>query len=115
MYGVALLGDLLRRDKEVGGGVLSEELSSPLQVLPTGEEAALTLWSHRPLGCAPPPSDCEGGLEGMHGHELCLQPPSEVGKEGVSTRHMNVLCGRAGQGERERGWNIGDGEEKRGS
>ena len=47
-------------------------------------------------------SDCEGGLIGAHGHELCLQPPSEVGKEGVSARHMNVLCRRAGQGERER-------------
>ena len=46
--------------------------------------------------------DCEGGLVGVHGHELCLQPPSEVGKEGVSARHMDVLCGRAGQGERER-------------
>ena len=43
MYCVTLLGDLLRRDKEVGGGVLSEELSAPLQVLPAGEEAAQTL------------------------------------------------------------------------
>ena len=105
MYCVTLLGDLLWCDKEVGGGVLSEELSAPLQVLPVGEEAAQTLRSHRPLGCAPLSSDCEGGLVGMNGHELCLQPPSEVGKEGVSTRHM---CGRAGQGERERvehgGW-----------
>ena len=58
-------------------------------------------------------SDCEGGLVGAHGHELCLQPPGEVGKEGVSTRHMDVLCG--GQGK-ERGRVVeGDQEEKRGS
>ena len=45
-------------------------------------------------------SDCEGGLVGAHGHELCLQPPGEVGKEGVSTCHMKVLSGREWQGER---------------
>ena len=37
--------------------------------------------------------------------------PGEVGKEGVSARHMKVLCGREWQGERERVENRGSREE----